>query len=259
MKTLLFVVLASLPQVSIAGIYGNDDRVPMPASAPFNAIGELRRDGFPVPCTATLVSACHVVTAAHCVFKGGVPGKNIRFRPAVKDSSYEAFANDLVFGGYENLGKNRDRDWAVLRLEGLHEVGGWMKVADRKGGALMGARLSLPGYNSDLYPDASTPVATLDPNVTMVKTQASNFSSEENVLRYRADASPGSSGAPLIETDAQGNSWLVGINNAGSQHPQDQGLSRYSDRENFYLGTGVATNEFYETLQNFMAAKPCQP
>ena len=127
-------------------LFGPDKRVPVTSSEfPWSAVGKLSTG-----CTATLVGANLVVTAAHCVVD--TQTRKLRsdltyFYPNLVEGKARASASiEQAWWGTDKPDSERTLDWAILRLkQDLGRSYGWMGVE-----ADQGVRtVTLVGYSGD--------------------------------------------------------------------------------------------------------------
>jgi hypothetical protein len=260
-------VPGSLPApVKVAGTYGGHKLEVMTAGYPWNSVGRLLLPTHGMEfCTSVRVSACHVITNAHCVIQ---PGKFAETDPAKRYEPNIAFVPpfsknyqlaDKVFapsGG--NPEEIRGLDWAVLRLPDSAQgnADGWLGICPRKGSDLKGKTYTLAAYNSELSPKARE--AYLDRKAEVIRTDRGFFSGDDNFIYFRANSGPGGSGGPLLEFDDKGQACVAGLSAAGvvDENNKSPFLSA-DDTEN--LAQGVAAGAFLARVQQFMQENPCKP
>lgn len=249
---------ASLPaEKKIAAIFGKDDRVLMKPGYPANSIGRILRAGMD-PCTATRVSACHILTASHCVrLNSGKIHPKMAYQPPFESKAYMVKSGAVLAGEFSFEKDDLSQDWAIAQLEesdsGTRD--GWLGIKDKKGTELMGQSFSLTGMQQDLSPSGKD--FYTDPGVKVIRTAKGLLWGDPNVIFYRGDTEAGTSGGPIYEFDAEGKAWIVGVNSA--EPGAFGGTVRYSDHETDELNQGVASNQFFARIQKFMAENPCPP
>ena len=243
---------SGVSRVREAAIYGTDTRRPLPLTLPWTAVGKLRRDIKDKFCTAFLISACHMMTAKHCVaYPDDAVYSSLNFQPVGSDQTYDVLS--VLFGEGDHR-TNSLADWAVAHLPGRPGDGrGWIGVDHPTGPSLVGKKLWLPGYGADLE-DGNLATVTDDVNVI----RAGNIfdSRDKDLIRYRADTAPGSSGAPVVEFDEKGRAWAVAINVKGHFGKDGKQITT-TDREIISLGTGVAAAVFADKVRDFIKENPC--
>ena len=202
MKLSLFVYTAVLatwmsacgtdPRSDFAGrnVFGEDQRRALTSREwPWRTIGRLTGNG---SCTATLVAADLVLTAAHCVLEDGkLTGQPIRYYPHMVDgqSLWESGVNHVWWGTTDPVTRTRE-DWAVLRLtEPLGERYGWLATGS-VGVQDFPAGLSLAGYSYDFAGGAT---AGLHEGC---RTRARL--PEKGLILHDCDATRGASGGPAL-------------------------------------------------------------
>jgi V8-like Glu-specific endopeptidase len=245
------------PTTNLAGIYGKDGRVLLDNALlyPFRAIGKLNRAEQTGPCTATLISACHVLTAAHCVVNSdGSLRKLKNFEAAFTGGS--AGLNQVLHGG-SDYDANRGNDWAVARLDSrLGDVKGHMGLRKSSGSELVGKSYYISCYAWDFKGGKKL---FLEENAEIVKTGKWLLWGDANLVKFRADVAAGCSGAAIFEMDEQGGAWIVGVLAAGrTEYRYGKPVNpRFSDDETGILTVGVATGAFFEKAREFMDKNPC--
>ncbi len=237
-----------------AAIYGKDNRVEMPALFPWTAVGKLLLSGQP-HCTATMVSECHALTAAHCVSnKKSDIQSGLSFKGAGIESEANVDATDL--GGHD-FEKKWANDWAVVRLDkNIGSNTGWLGFGDRKGNDLMNRELTIAGYSIDRAG------ATMDKQVSVLKTDQVLIFGNQDIVYFRANTFEGSSGAAIIDFDEKGLPWIVGVNTRGKSNVvfgsiQIQVVLPADTTAKDKLASGVASNQFFSQVKKFMKENPC--
>lgn len=237
-----------------AGLYGPDNRVVMTSNQyPWRAIGKLHLPGNN-HCTATMVSACHVLTAAHCVSnEAGVatPLSGMSFQ-----GSGNGPVSEVSAARFGNFGQRIREDWAVLKLK--RNIGssiGWMGIRNTTGNSIdANKKLVLAGYSNDRENGGAR--ATVDQNVSIRYTDRES----PNLMYMRANTAPGSSGGAIFEFDDKGNPWILGVNSRAVLTKDTRKQVQFPADENNpeHLANGVASNQFYTQLVDFMAKNPCE-
>lgn len=250
--------------VNVAGTYGGHAFEVMTEGYPWNSVGRLLLVNRGVEfCTATRVSACHVITNAHCVIR---PGKHDEIDPAKRYEQNIAFVPpfsknfqmpDKVFAPHGgNPEVKRGLDWAVMRLpeSAQGQADGWLGICPRKGSELKGKTFTLAAYNSEKSPKAKE--AYLDRKAEVLRTDKGFFSGDDNFIYFRANSAPGGSGGPLVEFDEKGVACVAGLSAAGIMDENNKSPFLNGD-ETDALAQGVAADAFLAQVQKFIADNPC--
>jgi V8-like Glu-specific endopeptidase len=252
-------VPAALPANSqVASMYGGHKSEVMKPGYPWNSVGRLLIVNNKIDfCTATRVSACHVISAAHCVrnAKGEIEPTLVFVPPFDKDKLM--VEKDKILTGAANYLEDRGEDWAVMRVTDDSATGkrdGWLGIKDRRGTELVGKKFSYVGYNEFLTPKARE--AYIDVKAEVLRTAKGYFSGNPNSIYVRANSGPGGSGGPLFEFDTEGKAWIVGMCAAGVVSESGQDIFLDAD-EKEAVGQCAAANAFLTKVQKFIAENPC--
>lgn len=260
-------VPGALPSpVKVAGTYGGHKLETMTEGYPWNSIGRLFLVNRGVDfCTAVRVSACHVITNAHCVIQ---PGKHNELDPAKRYEPNIAFVPPFtkkiqipnkVFAPHGgDPWEKRGLDWAVMRLPdpAPGQADGWLGICPRRGSELKGKTFTLAAYNAEYSPKAKE--AYLDRKAEVIRTEKGFFSGDDNFIHFRANSGPGGSGGPLLEFDEKGVACVAALSAAGVVDENGKGPFLSGD-ETSALAQGVAADAFLAQVQKFIADNPCEP
>lgn len=212
--------IAPLPTLRPPGIVGEDNRVPVPSNAwPWAAIGRLNRGS--AYCTATLIAADTVLTAAHCLYDlrrgADVKAHELHFLAGYRKGEYLAHGmGRSVETGSEAARAARlpresqavesravlaavARDWAIVRLQQPLTVrpipvaspAGTEAVTDT--GPVADALLVRAGYSQDR------------PHMLSVHEgcRVLHRFADFPVLLTDCDATRGDSGSPLLQRNGE--------------------------------------------------------
>jgi hypothetical protein len=236
-----------------ATVFGEDDRKKVnPNIYPFRTIGRLTSDKG--ACSSVLISACHILTARHCL-NSSSKEYQVRFG---ESGSGTSVAGKKVL---EGKGKSVDDDWAVLKLE--KSVGtdlGWMPVLSRTANQLKDGKCRLGGYPSDLN-------GGLDLMVDETATFKGDFSEwkhgdppEEfkefgkNMVQLKADAYLGNSGGPIYCMDDDGIAHVVAVMSFVMGAP---GGNVYVPEDSDHFSGAVATSSFAKQVRKMREKDEC--
>lgn len=170
---------------------------------PWSAIGKVRLVGKGT-CTGTLVGACYVATAMHCIYdakKKAYRTEDIEFQSSAAENSVKV--RDWVDNESFKTSNANGEDWAILRLDSsVGEEYGWMGVAKDLNAVHLaqGNPLRATGYNVEL----SKTKLSSDDNVKLI-------SIANGVLTTDARTGEGTSGGPVWREEGD-SAVLYGIN-----------------------------------------------
>lgn len=234
MKRLLSAFVLVMPLIScgtapsdstVKTVIGKDDRPYQSyslASAPRNAIGRLTLtsiNGSELACTGALVRADVIVTAAHCL---AFPGDGFDY-----GFFYTAYDNGNFTAEYKiksfvlgttapSTVAGRKSDWALVKVEHLWgEQPAPLKMAGLAGSALSyPVTVDLEGYSDDRQ-GGEIPSFHFGCQLLKTITSASVSNAPLGTIAHNCDATPGSSGAPLVQKTWSGYQ-IVAVNTAGN-------------------------------------------
>ena len=239
-----------------AGIYGKDDRFVLPKPIyPYTAIGKLEADDG-AWCTASLVSACHVVTAAHCV--NGHTADSLTWTRSYHGASSRVL--DMQAG---NNTKNSSKDYAILRISGNPGIkNGYFSIFNSDGNEVKkiaqenAKGITVSGYSQDINGGRDLS------NDSGVKAWSGSdkFLQPKNYIYFNGTTHKGSSGGPGWYFDAKTNTAVIlfvmsksWINKQDEQITFDEVPKDLQD-----MARGVAAGEFFRELVTFMREHPCE-
>lgn len=259
-SALLLLLLSPLfSSLSYAGIYGTDNRYPMYSSQyPFSTIGSLRASDGTNGCTATLISPCHILTAAHCLRDRD--GKMLT-------DSWRFTANQETFSLSEFISAPKwseqlSTDWAVAKVRGNPgKRFGYMKLSTESAAETVAAqrRYILAGFSGDYYGGYT---ATID-DETYIPAHGNNESKvTADVLYFLSNTFEGSSGAAIWYLDEKNEAVIVGVNTRGQFGPNrtqiylpEKSQIKNVDR----MGNAPATRLFYKQATDYIKNYSCEP
>ncbi|MFZ1775397.1 MAG: serine protease [Rhizobiaceae bacterium] len=206
-------------------VFGDDDRIQVTETTkyPFRTIGQLWTEtasGQWGSCSATLIGASTIITAAHCAYshdEGGW-GKTMEFFPGINgenDIPFDkvAVTDATILEGFiseykDNYGSVVPWDLAVLNLE--KPVGdelGWLSIGSFDKPASFKA--NIVGYPGD------KPLATM----WRVACDVNKADFDDNNFAYLCDTYPGSSGSSVYDYNKEKKERIIlGVNIA--ENPQ---------------------------------------
>lgn len=273
-------IAGSKPQeVRVAAVFGEDNRFDAPKNVyPYSAIGFLYSS-----CTAFRVSACHIMTAAHCVYdsKGTlVPGSdtflNSSVEPSVSSGAVRSKKEEGILwmpfqGPWQD---DRSKDWAIGKLrEGFGTQTGFFGLTMN---AFDAEASEVYTEKGELGPSPSACAATSGQqdskvNVTGFSGDRSGLSNDpqavvvrqtKQTLEARADQYIGASGGPYW-TCVNGVAYVHGITSSApvkeqifTGKPKQVQLAEDETRSG-RLSIAAATGSFFDEARIFMMENPC--
>jgi protease YdgD len=202
------------------GVGARDPRVEVDAAeAPWRSLGKLQATagGMRSVCTATLVAADKVLTAAHCLYNRRTESfflpSSMHFLLAYARGQHEAHGRVVRFttgSDYDpaSPGRSRGSDWAVLTLDPQDPMPDAV-LPIRIAPPAPGTIIAIGGYSQDR---GFTITADRDCRIVALVADASG----RRLLRHDCAATRGVSGAPVLMLE--GSEWrVVGINVAAAR------------------------------------------
>lgn len=211
---------------STESVIGSDSRtqVTNTTSAPSSSIVQIEFNAGSI-CTGALISDDTVLTAGHCVHRGGTgsaadyswgirvaPGRNGSRDPYGRCGATELYTDQRWIDS-----ANTNADWGVIKLDcAVGNTTGWLGYTGTTG-SLAGSTATVRGYPGD------------KPRGTMWTMTGSVSSTQPEKVFYTMDTSGGQSGAPVYNSSAS----IVAIHtNGGSTNSGTRitpALARYLD------------------------------
>lgn len=248
---------------------GKDNRIPMVnKNYPWNTIGRVE-DASGSHCTGTLIRRDIVITNAHCT------GTNESYAP-----KYQCLAPDQIpqltfklnYNDGESIdvirvdksargitrgtncpGKERNQDWAILKLERPVNNGDrWMQIRVESPERLNRRQVINVGYST--FKNDPRPLVFKDGNVAGVDDQCSlyNFWPKQGIIGHNCDNGRGGSGGPLFEW-LNNQATLLAVNAA--EHRNGKEESFWIDDVNFNASTAnvaVPLISFEDALKTYL-------
>ena len=207
-------------------------RSPSPQQAPWTAaVGQLEVASSGQHCTAVLVAADTIVTAAHCLFLDSAQAPaapyeisfhpNLGALPALPPSRGVAFKG---VGGVVRGGRLQDadvaRDWAVIAVSPPVVGVQPLPVASLPIGGMLqlvasGDRLVTAGYGNDGYDELR-----LHPSCRIVPQSDFGASPENGMVVTSCAFRVGDAGGPILLVDGAGQPALIGIIAGSGRNPK---------------------------------------
>jgi protease YdgD len=216
-ESTVFPTLAQRGSVPKLGIVGADNRVPANSSLwPWIAIGRLNRE-VGGHCTAALIGARQVLTAAHCLYnlstRRWILPDEVHFVAGYQRGRYAAHsvaARFTIAPGYDPERRTElsemARDWAIIQLEQPLDVKP-IPLSTRTPADVMAAaksgEMNVAGYALDFGEQLMRDKGC----------QLLGEAAEFKLLVHRCDVTFGVSGAPLLLIE-NGQAEIIGIHNA---------------------------------------------
>jgi V8-like Glu-specific endopeptidase len=226
-------------------IFGSDQRTQMTSTEfPWKAIGKLSLANGAY-CTATMISACLVLTAAHCVIDSGTHQLTDQVITFDGSNGGPSATAARVWWGTQYVDVDQNKDWAIVKLnQNLGDQLGWFGIQNWQGeDNTVHANIIIAGYPSDLDSGKNL---TVQQNVNVCRTTS------DNILKTDADTYRGDSGSAIWY-------WGTGFNNpqiigvfTRSYMPGDTNpvIPQYSEN---VASSGVASAQFLATVNQVIA------
>jgi hypothetical protein len=230
-------------------------QAPTPLQAPWTAaIGELDVGNDLDPsgqhCTAVLVAADTIVTAAHCLFLGSAQAPaspyNLIFTPNKGALPPLPPSRGVAFkgvGGIIHGGRLRDadvaKDWAVVTISPPVAGVQPLPVAELPVSGMLqlvasGDRLVAAGYGNGTYEELR-----VHPPCRIIPESELGMKPEDGVVMTNCEFRVGDAGGPILLIDGAGQPALIGIFSGFGRNPKTAEL----------LGLGVNARNFTLTLR----------
>lgn len=224
--------------------FGRDDRVRVNArEAPWRFVGRLTNDAGEA-CTATLIAADVIVTAAHCIHTERGVQAGARFEPAAGGPAARTIAY-LISPRFDyqrfNSGDEIDGlDWALLRLDRpLGREHGFAGVRNLTGEGRAAARAA------DLY-QAGYAWDTGDTLAANVRCHLAEVFAD-NTFTHECDTTHGDSGSALLARSDRGFD-VIGVDSSFRSNPNGP-----------FLYVAVSAASFQAVVADFVAGRTGLP
>lgn len=258
--------------LQLASVFGVDKRIVMPKTKPYSAVGRLTTsEGY--VCTAFLINACTVVTAAHCLRKRGKlsdpkSDDGAAFKnPRIQFSTGLSYALQNVVAGDPNNGLSQEMAFAQVApdRDGVYpgQRLGRFPVEDESAENMrVSPTYCLPGFSSDIPGNTHGQISYTDEHVVLIGSmrEKTGKGPREGLLHMGATGG-GASGAPIFRcpkladgsTDFS-NPAVVAI------HVSSEG-EKYPKRDTVpfeMMSKGLATRGFFRKLESYVASNRCR-